>query len=91
MPDAPAFVPDDPESECEAVLAGIGFGQIPADLALPHLRQERLESVLEHLSPDPWELYVYRPQRAPGPVRVRLVHDTLVEVLANPARFPAEL
>lgn len=85
-----AFVSDDPESECEAVLAGLGFGQIPTYLALPHLRAERLISVLEDLAPDPWDLYVYRPQRAPVPARVRLIYDGLVDVLSNPATFPVE-
>jgi DNA-binding transcriptional LysR family regulator len=86
-PDA-AFVTDDPESECDAVLAGLGFGQIPSFLAIPHMRAGRLISVLNDTMPDPWDIYVYRPQRAPVPSRVRLIYDCLVEVLSDPEIFP---
>jgi len=37
--------------------------------------------VLEADAPEPWPVYVYRPQRAPVPARVRLVYDELVRVL----------
>jgi len=86
-----SFVTDDPESECEAVLAGLGFGQLPGLLAIPQLRAGRLVPVLADAAPDPWEIYVYRPQRAPVPARVRLIYDTLVEALSDRAAFPVEV
>lgn len=64
-PTEAAFVTDDAESECDAVLAGLGFGQLPCFLAIPHIRAGRLVSVLDEAAPDPWDIYVYRPQRAP--------------------------
>jgi DNA-binding transcriptional LysR family regulator len=88
-PTAPAFVTDDPESECEAVMAGIGFGQIPGYLAIPHIRRGKLVPVLEGAAPPPWEIYVFRPQRAPVPARVRLIYDALLNALANPEIFPS--
>jgi DNA-binding transcriptional LysR family regulator len=85
------FVTDDPESECEAVLAGLGFGQLPGYLAIPHLRSGRLRPVLVDAAPDPWTIYVYRPQRTPVPSRVRLMYEALIELLRDPAAFPAEV
>lgn len=37
MPVAPALVTDDPDAECQAILAGLGYGQLPHFLAAPHL------------------------------------------------------
>lgn len=85
-----AFVTDDPESECDVVLAGVGFGQIPGFLAIPHIRAGRLVSVLDDVAPDPWGIYVYRPQRAPVLSRVRLIYDCLVDVLSDPAIFSVD-
>lgn len=90
-PTAAVFVTDDPETECEAVLAGVAFGQLPWYLAMPHIHAGRLVPVLVEVAPDPWDLYVYRPQRAPVPSRVRLVYDELVDLLADHAKFPIEL
>jgi DNA-binding transcriptional LysR family regulator len=83
VPPEPVFVTDDPETECEAVLDGIGFGQLPGHLALPHLRAGRLVSILEKSRPAPVSIYVYRPQRTPVPARVRLIFDALCAILAE--------
>ena len=90
-PPQPAFGTNDLEAECDAVLAGLGFGHLVSYVAVPHLRSGRLVEVLPALSPDPWDLYVYRPQRGPVAARVRLVFDQLVELFSDPARFPADL
>lgn len=87
-PAAPTFVTDDPESECEAVLGGLGFGQLPGYLALPYIRQGKLIPVLEKFAPPPWDVSVFRPNRTPTPARVRLVFDTLVEALTDKQAFP---
>jgi len=79
---APAFVTNDPESECQAVLAGLGFGQIAGHLALPHIRAGRLIEVLVLDAPKPISLYVYRSQQSPVPARVRLIYDKLLEALS---------
>lgn len=91
MPASAVFVTDDPESECEAVLAGAGVGQIPGYLAIPYIQQGSLIPVLRHIEPTPWDIFVYRPQRAPVPQRNRLVYDALLELLADPVRFPSIL
>ncbi|MFM9927817.1 LysR family transcriptional regulator [Variovorax sp. H27-G14] len=78
---SPAFVTDNIDAECAAVLAGVGFGQLIAPLAQPWLQSGALVAVLEADEPEPWPIHVYRPQRAPVPARVRLVYDALVRAL----------
>lgn len=88
LPRAPAFATDDTGAEADAVLAGVGFGQLTAYLAAPHLRAGRLVEVLPELAPEPWSLSVYRPQRGPVAARIRLVFDRLVEHFSDGRRFP---
>jgi len=83
VPTKAAFITDDPETECEAVVAGIGIGQLPGHLALPLLRDGLLVSLLDGLRPAPSTIYVYRPHRSPVPARVRLIFDVLCEILAE--------
>jgi len=82
-PSAPAFVTDHAEAECEAVLAGFGFGQLTSFFAESHIRAGRLVPLFGEEAPDPWTLYVYRSQRAPVPARVRLVYDTLIDAMSQ--------
>ncbi|KQW54568.1 hypothetical protein ASC92_21385 [Variovorax sp. Root411] len=86
----PRVVADDPEAECAAVIEGLGFGQLPAHLALPHLWAGRLISVATGLYPAPSTMYVYRPHRTPVPARIRLVFDALCAALAS-SETPASL
>ncbi|HEY1999264.1 LysR substrate-binding domain-containing protein [Paraburkholderia sp.] len=72
------------ESECRAVLAGLGFGQVASYLAQPYQRSGKLVSVLDDETPEPWSICVYRPQRGHVPPRVRLVFDTM----SKPCRDP---
>lgn len=90
VPSTPAFMTDDPEAERDAVLAGIGFGQLPRYLATPHLQAGRLVSVLDEYAPDPWNIYVYRPQRGPVPPRIRLVFDRIVAAFSELASAAGE-
>ncbi|ENO84849.1 LysR family transcriptional regulator [Thauera linaloolentis] len=85
LPRTPAFATDDTRAEADAVVAGIGFGQLAAPLARPHLRAGRLVEVLPELRPEPWGLSVYRPQRGPVAARIRLVFDRLVEHFSGEA------
>ncbi|PLC05809.1 LysR family transcriptional regulator [Variovorax sp. RO1] len=78
---SPAFVTDNIDAECAAVLAGIGFGQLIGPLAEPWLQSGAMVELLAADAPDPWPVHVYRPQRAPVPARVRLVYDELIRVI----------
>ena len=87
VPASPRFSSNDGDAECEAILAGMGFGQIPAYLADPHITAGRLVPVLKELMPEPWDIYVYRPQRGPVPARIRLVFDSCVAAI-GPTTIP---
>lgn len=82
-PSAPAFTSNDSEAERDAVLSGLAFGQLAGILADEHIAAGRLVPVLQKYAPDPWGLFVYRPQRGPIPPRVRLVFDGLVNALSG--------
>jgi DNA-binding transcriptional LysR family regulator len=75
------FQTDDADCECQAIVAGLGFGQVESYLAQPLLRAGKVVSVLEDLAPEPWPVYVYRPQRGPVPARIRLVFDAMLAAL----------
>lgn len=83
FPSSPAFITDDPNAELEAVLAGIGYGQISDFLCEKYIRSGELVAVLADHAPTPWGIYVYRPQRGPVAERVRIVFDYLVNVLSE--------
>ena len=84
----PAFSCDDAEAELDAVLAGLAIGQIPTYLALPYVQDGRLIPLLEDYSPEPAQLYIYRPQRGPISARVRLVYEHLRQAFSDPGMFP---
>ena len=90
LPQTWAFATDETLAEFAAVRAGLGFGQVVSLLTIPLLRSGELRRVLPELEPDPWNLYVYRPQRGPVAARIRLVFDRLVEFFADRERFPEE-
>jgi DNA-binding transcriptional LysR family regulator len=64
-------------------MAGLGFGQLPGFVADQHIASGRLVPVLHKQQPEPWDIYVYRPQRGPVPARIRLVFDQLVAGLGG--------
>lgn len=90
LPQTWAFATDETLAEFAAVQAGLGFGQVVSLLTIPLLRSGELRRVLPQLEPDPWNLYVYRPQRGPVAARIRLVFDRLVDFFADRERFPEE-
>lgn len=88
-PETPVLVSDDADAEFEAILNGIGFGQVSIFMAAPHIMSGRLVPVLQdYEARDQWDVFVYRPQRGPVPPRVRIVYDALVEQMQDPHFFP---
>ncbi|MYM70251.1 LysR family transcriptional regulator [Pseudoduganella sp. FT55W] len=79
----PRFLSSDSEAEFDAIMAGIGFGQLPGFMADEHIASGKLVPVLQKLQPEAWDIYVYRPQRGPVPPRIRLVFDQLVAGLGG--------
>lgn len=78
------FICDDSEAEYRIVRSGQAIGQIVSFLAGEAIAEGKLVSLLEELEPEPWDVYLYRPQRGPVPPRLRLVFDTLARGLAVP-------
>lgn len=91
QPRAPVVVTNDTRAELMAVLQGVAFGQMVSFQAIPHLRKGTLVAVLQDLSPTPWNVNIYRPQRGPVPARVRVAFDWLVQQFGNPEVFPSAL
>jgi len=83
LPARPAFVTDDSQAECDAVLAGMGIGQMAGVLVADHLRSGALKEVLPETAPKPWPLSVYRVQRQPMPARIRVTYEALLEGLRD--------
>lgn len=78
QPASHAFMTNDTSVEIEAACAGVGFSQCTEYLIRSHIQQGQLVRVLPRLDPEPWKLYVYRPQRGPVAKRIRVVFDELV-------------
>ncbi len=71
----------DPESEMQAVLNGIGIGQIDSINATAPLQAGELVPLLTHTTSDRMGLYLYYAQRADMPSRVRRFIDFAVSHL----------
>lgn len=82
-PTSARFICDDAEAELAAVLSGLAYGQIPGFLVEKLIAAGELVPVMEKLAPEPWGLFVYRPQRGPVPARIRLVFDALILALSD--------
>jgi DNA-binding transcriptional LysR family regulator len=52
-----AFLTDDPEAERDAVLAGVGYGQLPHYLVAAELASGRLVTVLDDFAPPSGPVY----------------------------------
>ncbi|MBN9354864.1 LysR family transcriptional regulator [Herbaspirillum huttiense] len=83
MADHARFLCDDSEGEYLLVRSGVAIGQIAGFLCEDDIAAGRLVPVMTDHEPDPWDMYLYRPQRGPVPPRLRLVFDTLVREFAE--------
>jgi DNA-binding transcriptional LysR family regulator len=91
-PENPVLITDDVDAEFEAILQGIGFGQVSISVAAPYIEKGLLVPVLREFDLlDEWDVYIYRPQSGPVPPRVRIVFDALVEHFQNPEFMPVRL
>jgi DNA-binding transcriptional LysR family regulator len=90
-PAHPAVVADDADLEMGAVLEGLAFGQLADFMAAPYIACGELVRVLREEEPEPWGLYVYRPQRGPVAPRVRVVFDAIVDAVSTLAASLPEL
>lgn len=87
--DVPAVINvNDTEMETQAVISGLGIGQLGSFNAVAHIRAGRLVPLFtEHLV-DYGAIYIYYGHRTEQPLRVRIFIDFMVERLAdNPLFF----
>ncbi|MFL9924794.1 LysR family transcriptional regulator [Herbaspirillum lusitanum] len=82
VPSAPRFICDDSGAEIDLVRSGQVLGQIASFLADQAMSAGKLVPLLEDVEPEPWDMYIYRPQRGPLPARLRMVYDHLVQTLS---------
>lgn len=83
---AARFATNDVDVEANAVLAGVGIGQIPSYIAAPLVREGRLVHVLVKHNSERIGLYIYYPQRAQLPARTRRFIDFAVARLQEAGR-----
>lgn len=83
VPTSVQFVSDDSEAEYEITRRGLAIGQIASFFCEEALASGKLIRVMEDFEPEPWDTYLYRPQRGPMPPRLRLVFDTLIQALSG--------
>jgi DNA-binding transcriptional LysR family regulator len=79
----PCFAANEVSTELQAVLAGVGIGQLASFSAVPHLRRGELCLLFPESITAQYEIYVYRPRRERTPARVRATLDWLVQRLTN--------
>ncbi|MEI2417882.1 LysR family transcriptional regulator [Orrella sp. JC864] len=85
---------NDLQAETEAVLAGLGIGQLASFSAAPHLRAGRLVPLLTRHVAEHDAFYVYYRRRTEQPLRARAFIEFMVQRLAGNRDFflpPAEL
>lgn len=90
----PAICVNDTEMETQAVLSGLGIGQLGSFNAMPHIRSGRLIALLtQHIS-EYGTIYIYYGHRAERPLRVKTFIDFMIERVAGNRAFfldPVEL
>jgi DNA-binding transcriptional LysR family regulator len=87
-PAQPAFVCNDSETELDFMRTGAAFGQATSLQAGAAIAAGELVPMLQDFEPEPWDVYVYRPQRGPLPARIRLVYDALVDAFTSMPDVP---
>lgn len=75
------FVANEVGAETQAVLAGVGIGQLASFSAVRHLRSGALRLLFPQAISSQYQIYVYRLKRDRLPARVRVALDFLVDGL----------
>jgi len=86
--DVPAVVcVNDTEVETQAVLSGIGIGQLGSFNATPFIRSGRLIAMLPQHTAEYGAITIYYGHRTEQPMRVRVFIDFMIERMANNTHF----
>ena len=78
-----AFASNDVEAECEAVVSGIGIGQLSSFSAVPYILEKKLIPLFPETITERFALYLYYLSREHQPRRVRLFIDFLSKRLKS--------
>jgi DNA-binding transcriptional LysR family regulator len=90
----PVICVNDTEMETQAVLSGLGIGQLGSFNATPHIRSGRLVALLTQHITEYGTVYIYYGHRTEQPLRVKTFIDFMVARLADNRAFfldPVEL
>lgn len=90
----PAICVNDTEMETQAVLSGLGIGQLGSFNAAPHIRSGRLVALLTQHITEYGMLYIYYGNRTEQPLRVKTFIDFMIGHMADNRNFfldPSEL
>lgn len=86
--DMPAAIcVNDTEMETQAVLSGLGIGQLGSFNATPHIRSGRLVPLLMQHVTEYGAIYIYYGTRTEQPLRVRTFIDFMVERMGENRNF----
>jgi DNA-binding transcriptional LysR family regulator len=83
----PAICANDTEMETQAVLSGLGIGQLGSFNAVPHIRTGRLVALLTPHITEYGTVYIYYGHRTEQPLRVKTFIDFMVERMADNKNF----
>ncbi|MBN3856936.1 MULTISPECIES: LysR family transcriptional regulator [unclassified Paraburkholderia] len=84
---AAAVCVNDTEMEAQAVLSGLGIGQLGSFSAAPHIRSGRLVPLLTQHMSEYGAIYIYYGHRTEQSLRVRTFIDFMVEAMAGNRSF----
>lgn len=90
----PALCVNDTEMETQAVLSGLGIGQLGSFNATTHIRSGRLVPLLTQHVTEYGTIYIYYGHRTEQPLRVRTFIDFMIERMTDNRNFfldPSEL
>lgn len=83
----PVICVNDTEMETQAVLSGLGIGQLGSFNATPHIRSGRLVPLLTQHVTEYGTVYIYYAHRTEQPLRVKTFIDFMIERMADNRNF----
>ncbi|MFM0336191.1 LysR family transcriptional regulator [Paraburkholderia fungorum] len=87
----PTICVNDTEMETQAVLSGLGIGQLGSFNATPHIRSGRLVPLLTQHVTEYGTIYIYYGHRTEQSLRVRTFIDFMIERVADNRNFFLDL
>ena len=87
----PTICVNDTEMETQAVLSGLGIGQLGSFNATPHIRSGRLVPLLTQHVTEYGTIYIYYGHRTEQSLRVRTFIDFMIERMADNRNFFLDL